>query len=181
LFFEFINAVEKLTRNHGLGIRQLIMVKGAVWGVGAAYIPPWDTNGSAVGGHMAQHNGSGTHTGIIANVDVAKNFGSSPNDNVASDGGMPLACFFPGAAQGDALINQGVVSHKCRFSNDNPHAVVDKDSFAEGCTGVNLYASKKPGQVRDKPGQEGNAMAMQPMGKPMTGDRMETGITEQDF
>ena len=65
---------------------------------------------------------------------------------------MPFAFVLPGSPQGYILIQRAVVADFGGFPNDNPHAVVNKESSADFRTGMNFYPRLVPGPLADPPG-----------------------------
>jgi len=95
---------------------------------------------------------------------------------MAANGRMALSGFFACAAEGNALVDQGVVADDRRFANHHPHAVVDEYPFADACAGMNFDACEAAGEVGNEAREEADMVAMQPVGKPMGGDRMQAGV-----
>jgi hypothetical protein len=52
------------------------------------------------------------------------------------------------AAQSDALVQSNVVANDRRLADNDPHSMVDEDTVAEACTGMDLDARPKASDLR---------------------------------
>jgi hypothetical protein len=77
----------------------------------------------------------------VTNLNIAEYLRPSPDYHVIPQGGVPFANLLAGTPQGNALINQGIVTDDGGFPNHDPHAMVDKYARANGSAGVNFNAS----------------------------------------
>src|SRR5215472_13082765 len=77
----------------------------------------WHADDSGVVGDVAENDGSGADTAVLANGDVAENLRASADNHAVFESGMALAVFLAGAAESDALVESDVVADDCRFAN----------------------------------------------------------------
>jgi len=157
------------------------VIEGAVGGSGSANIPARNPHRSAVCRYIAEHDGTGPDSGIITDGDITENLSPCSNDDVTADGGVALARLLTRAAQGDALVYQGVAADNRRFPDDDAHAVVNEHAGADLRPWVNLDTGKETGQVGNEAGQDGRMVAVQPVGQSVGGESMEARIAEQYF
>src|SRR5580693_4054683 len=100
-------------------------------------------------GNGAYDYAAGSDFYVIADADVAQDFCAGAYDDVVADGGMALARFLAGAAEGDVLIHEDVVADFTGFADDDAHAVVDEEAAAYGGSGVNFDACQGTRKLRD--------------------------------
>ena len=157
------------------------MLQGSRVGIAATNVATGDANSRAVDRNIPQHNGTCADASMITDLNIAENFSAGANHDTAANRGMALACFFTSTAEGDALINQRVVTDDGGFTNDDTHTVINKGAFAESSAGVNFNAGKEASEMGNEAWQEGNTPTVQPMGEPMGGDRVEAGVAAEHF
>jgi hypothetical protein len=114
-------------------------------------------------------------------LDIAENFGTGTDDDVFTEGGVALATLLAGAAEGDSLVDEGVVSDNGCFADDNAHAVVNKHALANGRAGVNFDAGQEARKVGDQAGDEGNSHKVQPVGEPVEQQRLQARVAKQNL
>ena len=73
---------------------------------------------------------------------------------------VALALVLAGAAQGDSVVDEAVVSHLGGLADDDAHAVVDDQPAADLGPGVDLDAGPEPAPLGDEPGQEPAVMTV---------------------
>ena len=65
-------------------------------------------------------------------------FGAGAHDDVVRQRGMSLLSFGAGAAQCHALVEMTIVADLRRLADDDAHAVIDEQPFADLGAGVDL-------------------------------------------
>src|SRR5580704_17230249 len=131
--------------------------------------------------NRANHHRSRADLGVMSNRDIAENLRPRPDHDIVADGGMALAFFLAGSAQRHALIHEHVVANFRRFSDHHAHAVIDEASPADGRARMDLNAGQGPVDLRQNPRQLREPRLMHPVGGTMQQDRVEAGVTEEDF
>lgn len=94
---------------------------------------------------------------------------------------MAFALFLTRPAEGDTLIEGHVVADDRRFSDDDAHAMVDEQSFADLGAGMDLDAREEAGNRGNEACRDEPLMLVEEVGQAMGPDGMKAGIAEQDF
>ena len=94
---------------------------------------------------------------------------------------MAFALFLTRPAEGDTLIEGHVVADDRRFSDDDAHAMVDEQAFADLGAGMDLDAREEAGNRGNEAGRDEPLMLIEEVGQAMGPDGMKAGIAEQDF
>ena len=94
---------------------------------------------------------------------------------------MPFAFILASTAQGHPLIKGTAISHHRCLSDDDAAAVVDEDSGADFCTGVDFHPGDPPGKLRDETGQKKPPVTVEKIGGPVQHDGVQSGIEKQHF
>ena len=129
--------------------------------------------------NVLENHGIGTDFSPIPNMDGTQHCGSGPNNDVIAYTGMAFFIFFVARpSQGDVMVDVDPVAHLGRFSNDHPHAVVNKEKVADFCPGMDFNAGFFPGPLGDKPGQGGVALLVKVMGQAVGDHGPDHGIEE---
>jgi hypothetical protein len=94
---------------------------------------------------------------------------------------MTLAFIPAGATEGHALINGDVITDFSGFTNNDAHAVVDKEAATDLRPGVNFDPGQPATEVRYQPRQPFQLVAPEHPGQTMNPDRMHPGVASQNF
>ena len=86
-----------------------------------------------------------------------------------------------GAAEGDALVEHDVVADLGGLADDDAHAVIDEQPFADPSGWVDLDAGQRPVQVRDDACEQVLAPLVEAVGDPVDLAGMKSGVAEDDF
>jgi hypothetical protein len=97
--------------------------------------------------HGLYYDRTGANLYMVANSYVAQDLCSRADDDAVADRRMPFPLFFTRAAQRHALINENIVSDFGGLADDNAIAVIDEESAADACAGVDLDPGKKPSEL----------------------------------
>ena len=94
---------------------------------------------------------------------------------------MTFSFVFSCAAQCHALIQQTIFPDFGGFSNDNAHAVVNKQAFADLCTRVDLNTGHMPRKLRKRTREEKVLVLIEPVCLAVVKQSMEALIEEDDL
>ncbi|MNJ59958.1 hypothetical protein D3C77_556650 [compost metagenome] len=94
---------------------------------------------------------------------------------------MAFALIPASAAEGHALINSHVITNLGGFTDDDTHAMVDKETTTDLGPRMNLDPGQPATEVRHQPRQPFQFVAPQHAGQSMDPDRMHAGVAGQDF
>ena len=94
---------------------------------------------------------------------------------------MTLAGVVTGTAERYTVVNRAVVANLSGFTDNNAHAVVNKQTLSDFCTRVNFNASTVTSTLRDDTGNGKEPVFIKPMCFPITADSFQTGIRQQNF
>src|SRR5579871_1038804 len=127
------------------------------------------------------HHGTGADPDVVADLDIAQYFGARADYYAVAQGRVALAGFITGAAQGDPLIEQDIVTDLGGFPDHYAHSMVDKEPAANGGPRVNFDAGEETAYLGNEARQQGNTPAIQFMGKTVRQNGMEAGVAEKDL
>src|SRR3989338_8766160 len=142
---------------------------------------PRNADNGRIGRDILNDHRIGAYVGIVADCDVAEDFGPGPDDNGIAERGMALAGFLAGSAQGHPLKKGHVIADYRGLADDNARAMVDKKPFADGSAGMNLDSGQKTAQLRNAPGKKGNIYLPQIMRDAVKDNRMESDVKKDDL
>ena len=108
-------------------------------------------------------------------------FAPCADNNIVADRGMSLYFLPRCSTQRNAVVESDIIADFGRLANDNTHAVVNKEPFADLRSGVYLNTGQKPAHVRSKSPYKKHLMLPEPMPQPVKQNRVKTRITEQDL
>ena len=94
---------------------------------------------------------------------------------------MPLASFLASSTQGDALKKRHVIADLGRFSDYDPHPMIDKETRSNLGRRMDLHAGQPSGELREHAWQNGNTVYLQPVGNPIGQQCMKPRIGENHF
>src|SRR3990172_8872202 len=94
---------------------------------------------------------------------------------------MPFLLFEGRSAHYHTLIDQTVITNLCGLSNHHPHPMIDEESSADLCPGMDLDACEPAGEVRDQTGGGIPFLLIEEMGYPVKPDGMEAWITKKNL
>ena len=92
------------------------------------------------------------------------------------DGGMALHFVQACPAQDRAHVHQHVISHLGRLTDDHAHAMVDEETLADFCSGVNLHAGQEASDVGAEPCEKKEIMSPEEVRDPVHPDGMQARI-----
>ena len=103
--------------------------------------------------HIMQHHRPRRDTRAMADVNVAQNLGTCPDQHTIANFRVTIAVFFAGAAQSDTVVDGAVVPDLTGLTEHDAHAVINEQASADGGTGVDLDAGQEtPHMRREAPG-----------------------------
>ena len=130
-------------------------------------VAPNDTAGHADDGgirrHLVQYDGVRRNTGIVADLERAKDLCAAADHDVVAERRVALAARHARAAERDVLIEQAVVADlRCR-ADDDAGAVVDDEPSADLGGRVDLNARPPPRKLRDPTAKESQPVFIEPV------------------
>jgi hypothetical protein len=94
---------------------------------------------------------------------------------------MPLPDIFSGSSKGRALVNRHIVTNFSRLSNHNALCMIDKKTFPDFGSRMNVYSCEKPAPGSDQAGEAFPSMGMKKIGPAVHPYRPEARIAEKNF
>ena len=140
-----------------------------------------DADDCRVRRYFFEDDGTGADFCAFADGKGTEDFGTAGDDDVVADGRMAFAFFLTRPAEGHALIEGNVVADDRRFSDDNAHAMVNEQAFANLGAGMDLDAREEAGNGGNDAGRDKPLMLVEEVGQAMGPDGMKAGIAKQDF
>ena len=94
---------------------------------------------------------------------------------------MAFAGILAGTAQRYPVVDGAVISDLAGLAEHDAHAVVDKQTLADGGTRVDLDAGAVAAMLADPAGQEKVPVLIQPVGNAVVDQDMEAGVQQDDL
>src|ERR1043166_852057 len=132
-------------------------------------------------GNSGDHHRSRANSAVVPNGHRAKHSSSRTDNDPVLHGGMAFFFSQTGAPQSNALINSDVVADLTGFADDDSHPVVNEESPADLCAGMNLDAGKKPPGVANKAGDAFKAAIPNGMRHAIKKERVKPRVSGNDF
>ena len=154
---------------------------GRLGGLAAHHHLPGHAHDHRIGRHGFDHHRVGTDAAVRPDGDIPQNLGAGANDHLIFDGGVAFALFQAGSAQGDAMIQGDAFANFGCFTNDHPHAVIDKKSGTDLRAGMDLDTGQEAGNMRKPARQQFETVFPKPVFRAVRPDGVQTGVGEQQF
>src|SRR5579863_2490807 len=158
--FEFGDAAGEVVDGLAFGVGETAVFEDITFGPDA-HDAARDTDDGGVVGDGMDDDRAGADLDVVADVDVAEDFGAGTDDDAIAEGGVALSLLAAGAAEGDALVEEDVVTDFGGFADDYPGAVVDEKPAADGGSGMDLDAGEKAADLRQDARHERHTPAIQ--------------------
>ncbi len=142
---------------------------------------PGNADNRCIWRHFPQHNGIPADTHVIPDRERSKHLRACTHQHMIAERRMALALMLACAAQGYAVINVAIVADFGSLPNNNAHAVVDKQAFANLSAGVNLNPRQPAAKLRNRSGERAHAVRVQPMRNSMPAHGVIAGIHEKNL
>ena len=162
------------------GIGEASVFKNAAFRADAHDPAGYADDGRVVGDGV-DNDRSGADLDVVADVDVAEDLGAGSHDHSIAESGVTFALLAASTAERDALVEQDIVSNLGSFADDDSRAVIDEEAAAECGAWVDFNPGKEAADLRDQPGDEGDAPTVEFMGEAVGQDGMKAGVAEEDF
>src|SRR5579871_5666553 len=104
-----MNAMREFIDRLTFGIGKLAMFELVEVDIGIAHDAPGNSNHRRTTGHGPHDHAARADLHMIANADIAEDFGAGANDDAVAQSRVPLARILARAAQRDALVEKHVV------------------------------------------------------------------------
>ena len=111
----------------------------------------------------------------------------SQDERVRSDeyavfyGRVAFAYVVAGSSERASVIENDVVADFCGFSDNDTHAVINKNAFADGCAGMNFHARPVSRDLRKNASEEMPVVFIQLMRESVDDERVKTGVADNRF
>src|SRR5262245_21504658 len=103
---------------------------------------------------VLQDDRPGANAGSLANRDRAQDRGADAKDGIRLDRRVAFTTLLARTAEGDTLVHGHVVADGGSLTDDDAHAMVDEDPFADSGAGMNLDAGDEPAELRQEAGRK---------------------------
>ncbi len=120
----------------------------------------------------------GPNLAVITDGDRAEYFCAHADQHPISERGMAFGALDARSPQGDLVVEQDVVADDGGLSDDDAHAVIDKEAAAYRGTGMDLDPGKKAADLGDSPREQAKPPQPEPVCHPVRPERMQAGIGE---
>lgn len=171
---------------HQPGPRQKLVLDGVVGNVaclGCFFLLDVfgrDANSCGAWRDIFQDDGIGTNFCSVPDFDGAENFGPCGDEDMVAQGGVPFALVFACAAEGDLVVEGAIVANFSSFTDDQAHAVVDEEVFADLGAGVDFNAGQKTAKLGDEAGPKVSPFSVEKVGDAVKADGMDARIVDED-
>ena len=85
------------------------------------------------------------------------------------------------AAEGDTVVEHDTIANLCGFTDDNAHAMVNKEAAADSCAWVDFHAGKEAVNLRQDARGPAQATLPHPVRNAVRPHRVEAGIYHRIF
>ena len=107
----------------------------------------WDARQDRVRGSVLGHHRVGADRGALADGDGPQHLRAGADHHPVADGGVALALHQFGAAERHTVVEHDVIADLGGLTDDHTHAMVDKESTANGGARVDLNAGEPAGRL----------------------------------
>jgi hypothetical protein len=107
---------------------------------------PYD---DGIGRNFLHNDGIGSNSRVIAHSDWAENLRSRTDDDTITDRWMTLAGPVPSTTKCDLMIEGYVTSDHGRLTDDDSRRMIDKETFSDRGSRMNVHLRPSIGQGRD--------------------------------
>ena len=122
------------------------------------------------------HHGIGADTGVFTDDYRPQHFGAGTDHHAILQGRVALAFIPGGTTQRHAVIQGAVIADFSSLTNHHAHAMVNKETPANGCSRMNLNAGHPAAEGRQHARQPFKTLAPQPVGHPVMQQSMQPRI-----
>jgi len=140
-----------------------------------------NANDGGIIGDRMNHYATRSYLNVVAKSDVAKDLCSSADHNPVANRRVTLATLLACSAKGDSLIEDDIIPDDRCLSYNYSHAVVDEESTADGCAGVDFNSGNHSGDLRDYAREEPEADPVKEVSYAMQEDGVQAGVADQHF
>ena len=134
--------------------------------------------------HVFDHGGVGADFGVFADGDGSQNLRAGADDDIVFNRGVAFAALAAvglGAAEGNAVVHGYIVADDGGFADDDAHAVVNKEIFADLGAGVDFHAGQQPSELRQQPRRKPPALLPQAVRQAVKQDAVVAWGTQKRF
>lgn len=141
----------------------------------------WHTDSHTLLRQILAHHRACADLGAVADVYGTHDGGSRPQEHAMPNGRMPHTCAAATAADSHAVQHRHIVPHDCSLANDHTGCVIDHDTPADVCGGVNVYIKDLADTALQGMRQTAPAVVPQVMGHSVCLDGLKALEEEEDL
>ena len=107
-----------------------------------------DAHRDMFGGHVLRHYGIGANGRSLTDRDGAEYLSACADDYIVLDGGVALSLSEYLATEGDTVVKHDAIANLGGFTDDDAHAVVNKEAATDSGARVDFHAGKEAVNLR---------------------------------
>ncbi|MDT7732885.1 MAG: hypothetical protein QOE12_59 [Mycobacterium sp.] len=142
---------------------------------------PGNSHDDGAARNLFDDNGVGSDPAVVTDLDRAQHFRAGADDHAVADGGVTLAGLGAGSAERDPVVDGDVVAYLRRFADHHPRRVIDEQTLADDCAGVDVHAGQNSGDLTEGARSDLCAASPQPVTDPMAPDGVHARVGEHDL
>ena len=116
--------------------------------------------------------------GVISDKHRAQHLGACADKHVVAQGGVAFAGILAGTAQRYSVVDGAVIPNLAGLTEHDAHAVVDKQTLADGGTRVDLNAGAVAAMLADPPCQKKVLVLVQPVRDTVIHQNVESRVQQ---
>src|SRR5207302_11251129 len=131
--------------------------------------------------YVAQYHGSRANPAVLADGDIAEQFGARTYRHVVANRRMTFTFLLASPAERYSLIDGDIGADNGGLADHNPHAVINKKPMSNECAGMDFDSGKEPHHLRVQSGKESHVVSPQPMGETVAPQSVQPRVAEEDL
>ena len=140
-----------------------------------------DADNRGIRRNLLQYDSIRADTAVVTHLERSENLRAGRNEHVVANGRVTLAGVVTGTAERYTVVNRAVVANLSGFTDNNAHAVVNKQAFANLGARVNLNTGHMPRKLRKRTREEKVLVLIEPVCLAVVKQSMEALIEEDDL
>ena len=140
-----------------------------------------DADNRGIRRNLLQYDSIRADTAVVTHLERSENLRAGRNEHVVANGRMTLAGVVTGTAERYTVVNRAVVANLSGFTDNDAHAVVNKQAFADLCARVDLNTGHMPRKLRQRTREEKVLVLIEPVCLAVVKQSMEALIEEDDL
>lgn len=140
-----------------------------------------DADNRGIRRNLLQYDSIRADTAVVTHLERSENLRAGRNEHVVADGRVTLAGVVTGTAERYTVVNRAVVANLSGFTDNDAHAVVNKQAFADLGTRVDLNTGHMPRKLRQRTRKKEMLVFVQPVRLTVVKQGVKALIEQNNF